>query len=103
MVGVVQLVERQVVILNVAGSSPVTHPNRPEGILPSGFLLDQGFALTPITFRRTGFCYTTLVLTGRAAVVVFGWVIAAAVGRGNWAITPELGLSLGVRTDARLA
>src|ERR1700683_5408371 len=26
MVGVVQLVERQVVILNVAGSSPVTHP-----------------------------------------------------------------------------
>jgi hypothetical protein len=28
MVGVVQLVERQVVILNVAGSSPVTHPNR---------------------------------------------------------------------------
>jgi hypothetical protein len=27
MVGVVQLVERQVVILNVAGSSPVTHPN----------------------------------------------------------------------------
>ena len=31
MVGVVQLVERQVVILNVAGSSPVTHPNRLEG------------------------------------------------------------------------
>ena len=28
LVGVVQLVERQVVILNVAGSSPVTHPNR---------------------------------------------------------------------------
>ena len=28
MVGVVQLVERQVVILNVAGSSPVTHPTR---------------------------------------------------------------------------
>jgi hypothetical protein len=27
MVGVVQLVERQVVILDVAGSSPVTHPN----------------------------------------------------------------------------
>ena len=33
MVGVVQLVERQVVILNVAGSSPVTHPNRSEGVL----------------------------------------------------------------------
>ena len=28
MVGVVQLVERQVVILNVAGSSPVSHPTR---------------------------------------------------------------------------
>lgn len=26
MVGVAQLVERQVVVLNVAGSSPVTHP-----------------------------------------------------------------------------
>lgn len=33
MVGVVQLVERQVVILNVAGSSPVTHPNRSEGVI----------------------------------------------------------------------
>ena len=31
MVGVVQLVERQVVILNVAGSSPVTHP-KPETV-----------------------------------------------------------------------
>jgi hypothetical protein len=33
MVGVVQLVERQVVILNVAGSSPVTHPNGQRGFL----------------------------------------------------------------------
>ena len=35
MVGVAQLVEHQVVILAVAGSSPVSHPNRSEGILPS--------------------------------------------------------------------
>lgn len=47
MVGVVQLVERQVVILNVAGSSPVTHPNRSEGILPSDLLLHQGWPATP--------------------------------------------------------
>ena len=35
MVAVVQLVEHQVVILAVAGSSPVSHPDRSEGILPS--------------------------------------------------------------------
>ena len=28
MVGVAQLVERRVVVADVAGSSPVTHPNR---------------------------------------------------------------------------
>jgi hypothetical protein len=39
MVGVVQLVERQVVILNVAGSSPVTHPKVRGRFLPSGLFL----------------------------------------------------------------
>ncbi len=34
MVGVVQLVERQVVILNVAGSSPVTHPKGQRAFVP---------------------------------------------------------------------
>ncbi len=33
MVAVVQLVEHQVVILGVAGSSPVSYPSRPEGFL----------------------------------------------------------------------
>lgn len=33
MVAVVQLVEHQVVILAVAGSSPVSHPRRWEGLL----------------------------------------------------------------------
>ena len=31
MVGIAQLVERLVVVQEVAGSSPVTHPNEPEG------------------------------------------------------------------------
>jgi hypothetical protein len=39
MVAVVQLVERQVVILNVAGSSPVSHPKEARGFSPSGLLL----------------------------------------------------------------
>ena len=39
MVGVVQLVERQVVILNVAGSSPVTHPTGQRVFSPSDLLL----------------------------------------------------------------
>ena len=38
MVAVVQLVEHQVVILAVAGSSPVSHPNRWEGVTPSHLL-----------------------------------------------------------------
>jgi hypothetical protein len=42
MVGVVQLVERQVVILNVAGSSPVTHPT------------GQRVYLGPLTFYFVG-------------------------------------------------
>ncbi len=33
MVAVVQLVEHQVVILGVAGSSPVSHPNEPPELL----------------------------------------------------------------------
>ena len=33
MVAVVQLVEHQVVILAVAGSSPVSHPHRWEGVI----------------------------------------------------------------------
>ncbi len=33
MVGVVQLVEHQVVILDVAGSSPVAHPKKKAGLL----------------------------------------------------------------------
>ena len=33
MVGIAQLVERRVVVANVAGSSPVTHPNAPFGAL----------------------------------------------------------------------
>lgn len=40
MVAVVQLVEHQVVILGVAGSSPVSHPYRWEGI----------YALPPFSF-----------------------------------------------------
>jgi hypothetical protein len=44
MVGVVQLVERQVVILNVAGSSPVTHPTGQGAFSPSDFLLSGGIA-----------------------------------------------------------
>jgi hypothetical protein len=36
-VGVVQLVERQVVILNVAGSSPVTHPKGQRVFCPLTF------------------------------------------------------------------
>ena len=44
MVAVVQLVEHQVVILAVAGSSPVSHPSRSEGISPSDFFLSPRFA-----------------------------------------------------------
>src|SRR5680860_533608 len=37
MVGVAQLVERRVVVADVAGSSPVVHPSwRNEGLAPSG-------------------------------------------------------------------
>jgi hypothetical protein len=44
MVGVVQLVERQVVILNVAGSSPVTHPTGQRAFSPSDLFLSKGIA-----------------------------------------------------------
>jgi hypothetical protein len=39
MVSVVQLVEHQVVILGVAGSSPVTHPTGQRVFSPSGFFI----------------------------------------------------------------
>lgn len=43
MVAVVQSVEHQVVILGVAGSSPVSHPNRSGALLgPLTFLLRTG-------------------------------------------------------------
>jgi hypothetical protein len=45
MVGVVQLVEHQVVILGVAGSSPVTHPIEARKPAPSGV----GFFVFPIS------------------------------------------------------
>src|SRR3954471_569969 len=35
MVGVAQLVERRVVVADVAGSSPVTHPKVPPGVVSS--------------------------------------------------------------------
>lgn len=46
MVAVVQLVEHQVVILAVAGSSPVSHPRRWEGLL----------ALPPFAFQSQYQC-----------------------------------------------
>jgi hypothetical protein len=57
MVGVVQLVERQVVILNVAGSSPVTHPTGQRVYLgPLTFFIPQGLVRlacyeAAVTFR----------------------------------------------------
>jgi hypothetical protein len=41
MVAVVQLVEHQVVILDVAGSSPVSHPAGRRVFSPSDFLLSK--------------------------------------------------------------
>jgi hypothetical protein len=35
MVGIAQLVERLVVVQDVAGSSPVTHPNSKHGLEPA--------------------------------------------------------------------
>jgi hypothetical protein len=50
MVAVVQLVEHQVVILDVAGSSPVSHPNRSEGIVAlRPFLSGVGCTLSATT------------------------------------------------------
>jgi hypothetical protein len=63
MVGVVQLVERQVVILNVAGSSPVTHPNRSEVVLaPLTFFFERGFV--PLACQWLG---RGVALTARAS------------------------------------
>ena len=60
MVGVVQLVERQVVILNVAGSSPVTHPNRSEGVFcPLTFYFLGGLATLCSTPIPDGTCDVT--------------------------------------------
>ncbi|AAK46891.1 Putative uncharacterized protein [Mycobacterium tuberculosis variant bovis] len=50
MVSVVQLVEHQVVILGVAGSSPVTHPNRAAGCLWPWALCCPRRGLAPATF-----------------------------------------------------
>ena len=50
MVAVVQLVEHQVVILDVAGSSPVSHPMRPGSSLPGLLSLDT----TSSPFRPRG-------------------------------------------------
>ena len=38
MVGIAQLVERLVVVQDVAGSSPVTHPNKKPEVISLGFL-----------------------------------------------------------------
>ena len=50
MVSVVQLVEHQVVVLEVAGSSPVTHPNSSEGIFCSPWTFS---CLAPCTLSAT--------------------------------------------------
>jgi hypothetical protein len=61
MVGVVQLVERQVVILNVAGSSPVTHPKDACRLGAAGSALtarggSAHFELEPARLRRVADC-----------------------------------------------
>ncbi|MDT5205650.1 MAG: hypothetical protein QOD34_2286, partial [Mycobacterium sp.] len=53
MVGVVQLVERQVVILNVAGSSPVTHPTGQRAFRPLTFFLPRALS-APGCHRANG-------------------------------------------------
>jgi hypothetical protein len=47
LVAVVQLVEHQVVILEVAGSSPVSHPAGRRAFSPSDFLLSEGSRIGP--------------------------------------------------------
>lgn len=61
MVGVVQLVERQVVILNVAGSSPVTHPKGQPAFDVAGLALaarggSAHLELEPARLRRVADC-----------------------------------------------
>ena len=61
MVGVVQLVERQVVILNVAGSSPVTHPRGQRAFDAGGLALtarggSAHLELEPARLRRVADC-----------------------------------------------
>ena len=48
MVGVAQVVERQIVVLNVAGSSPVTHPTQNRHAS-----LDIVHAYRPLGFEKT--------------------------------------------------
>ena len=49
MVAVVQLVEHLVVVQDVAGSSPVSHPNKPLGPVGSeGVTIGYGFRLADI-------------------------------------------------------
>ena len=45
MVGIAQLVERRVVVANVAGSSPVTHPNARLGMIASTTAADSDLGL----------------------------------------------------------
>ena len=56
MVGVAQLVEHRVVIPVVAGSSPVTHPTKPQ--VREAFASAEGFAESPLShawvLRETG-------------------------------------------------
>lgn len=90
MVGVVQLVERQVVILNVAGSSPVTHPNGQGGF---GWPAQVGAAASAAC--RDGACPHRCVPTGE---IFAGAVVALSDVPGcMWAIVlPAEGRSLGI-------
>ena len=45
MVGIAQLVERRVVVANVAGSSPVTHPNGGLDMTPPAATAEQHLEL----------------------------------------------------------
>ena len=57
MVGVAQLVERRLVVADVAGSSPVTHP-KGEALVPTG---------------RGPFCFQSMRLAGRGPAALT-WV-----------------------------
>lgn len=70
MVGVVQLVEHQIVILGVAGSSPVTHPKVP----PDWFSLIRGFCFCVILGIKN-----TVTCVVQVTVKVFGLTFSLIV------------------------